>query len=100
MYRIATTNVPLLHSCPGGVKREQIVQDLPAAKVEKKLIELKDEAYFYFYEIKDNKHIIEEENLLFIKSNEPQFKSSESMSELILSSTSFGRLYLTFLLGF
>ena len=35
-----------------------------------KLIELKDEAYFYFYEIKDNKHIIEEENLLFIKSNE------------------------------
>ncbi len=40
------------------------------SKVEKKLIELKDEAYFYFYEIKDNKHIIEEENLLFIKSNE------------------------------
>ncbi|MDN8952080.1 hypothetical protein Q0P33_14140, partial [Staphylococcus aureus] len=34
------------------------------SKVEKKLIELKDEAYFYFYEIKDNKHIIEEENLL------------------------------------
>ena len=40
------------------------------SKVEKKLIELKDEAYFYFYEIKDNKYIIEEENLLFIKSNE------------------------------
>ena len=40
------------------------------SKVEKKLIELKDEAYLYFYEIKDNKHIIEEENLLFIKSNE------------------------------
>ena len=34
------------------------------------LSEIKDEAYFYFYEIKDNKHIIEEENLLFIKSNE------------------------------
>ena len=32
MYRIATTNVPLLHSCPGGVKREQIVQDLPGGK--------------------------------------------------------------------
>ena len=40
------------------------------SKVEKKLIELKDEAYLYFYEIKDNKYIIEEENLLFIKSNE------------------------------
>ena len=38
--------------------------------MEKKLIELKDEAYLYFYEIKDNKYIIEEENLLFIKSNE------------------------------
>ncbi|MFH5938234.1 MerR family DNA-binding protein, partial [Clostridium perfringens] len=40
------------------------------SKVEKKLIELKEESYFYFYKIKDNKHIIEEENLLFIKFNE------------------------------
>ncbi|HII4508323.1 TPA: hypothetical protein ACY4R8_001555 [Clostridium perfringens] len=40
------------------------------SKVEKKLIELKEESYFYFYEIKHNKHIIEEENLLFIKFNE------------------------------
>jgi len=24
----------LLHSCPGGVEREQIVQDLPAAKIQ------------------------------------------------------------------
>lgn len=48
MYRIATTNVPLLHSCPGGVKREQIVQDLPAAKVEKKLIFLPQSKKIFF----------------------------------------------------
>lgn len=45
MHRTASTKVPLLHSCPGGVIRELIVQDLPAAKV-----------YFFGYEkIKDEK---------------------------------------------
>lgn len=32
LYRIATTDVPLLYSYPGGVRREQIVQDLPGGK--------------------------------------------------------------------
>jgi len=33
-----STDVPLLHSCPGGVEREQIVQDLPECKNTKKKI--------------------------------------------------------------
>ena len=38
LYRTATTNVPLLHSCPGGVKRELIVQDLPDCKSTKNIV--------------------------------------------------------------
>lgn len=40
LYRIATTDVPLLYSYPGGVRREQIVQDLPGRKNRK---------FFYFF---------------------------------------------------
>ncbi|MDZ5254042.1 MerR family transcriptional regulator [Clostridium sp. LIBA-8841] len=39
------------------------------SKLENRLIDLKDEAYLYFYKIHDDKEIIEEENILFIKSN-------------------------------
>ena len=69
-YDFSKLNVENLDLKLYEVKVRSVLDLDNESKVEKNLIELKDKAYLYFYEIKDNKYIIEEENLLFIKSND------------------------------